>query len=140
MQTETQLNGTKLNPNSALFIALAVMWASGAVMSALPYGFSFGMAIFGKFDMSLTLSQLIIKWGIFANIVMCAYSVFAWQKHSARLLYWRVSFGVILSYTVLATFFTLESWLEPFGALVKNFVLLAVFYGQMRGEMGKRVG
>ena len=139
MQTETQLNGTKLNPNSALFIALAVMWASGAVMSALPYGFSFGMAIFGKFDMSLTLSQLIIKWGIFANIVMCAYSVFAWQKHSARLLYWRVSFGVILSYTVLATFFTLESWLEPFGALVKNFVLLAVFYGQIRGEIGKRV-
>ena len=100
-------------------------------MSALPYGFSFGMAIFGKFDMSLTLSQLMIKWGIFANVVMCAYSVFAWQKHSARLLYWRVSFGVILSYTVLATFFTLESWLEPFGALVKNFVLLAVFYGHM---------
>ncbi len=112
--------------NTALLISLALMWLQGAIASGLPSGYAQGVQLLTAAGLSVDSIRFCIVGGIAADAMMAIGALLAAMFMSLRKHYGLLSFVLIATYTVLASFLAPQLWLDPFGALGKNIPLLAL--------------
>jgi hypothetical protein len=124
----------------SLLIIISLVWLHGAIASILSEDRA--ILLLKQAGLSSVMATMWFLLGILADAVMAIWAIgligvtrfkptkLTWLFN----LFWQISIILISIYTILASWWVPILWLDPFGALIKNAVILWVCVDQLNHQ------